>query len=110
MAGMARGVVLQGMQYMSLITINLNVDSQLLEKIMATLKDVQDALDQAAKDATAEKAEVATAIADLNTQIQALKDQIANGSAVTAADLDGLVTKIQGIDAQVKDITVPAQP
>jgi flagellar hook-associated protein FlgK len=76
-------------------------------KIMATLKDVQDALAQAATDATAEKAEVAAAIQVLTDKITALQAQIDAGTAVTSADLDALVTQINGIDAQVKDITVP---
>jgi flagellar hook-associated protein FlgK len=78
--------------------------------IMATLDDVKAALAQAAADATAEKAEVATAIQALNDRIAALQTQIAAGTLVTAADLDALVTQINGIDAQVKDITVPAVP
>lgn len=77
---------------------------------MATLADVKAALAQAAADATAEKAEVATAIKTLSDQIVALQAQIAAGTAVTAADLDDLVTQINGIDTAVKDITVPVAP
>ncbi len=80
------------------------------ESIMATLDDVKAALAQAATDATAEKAEVTAAISALNDTITALQAQIASGSVVTAADLDGLLASIQGIDAQVKDITVPVVP
>ena len=83
---------------------------KILETIMATLKEVQDALAQAAVDATTEKAEVAAAIQSLSDQIKALQDQIAGGAGVTAADLDGLLVSIQGIDQQVRDITVPAVP
>lgn len=43
------------------------------------------------------------AINDLNAQVQALKDQIANGTAVTPADLDDIVTAVH-------DIFVPPAP
>lgn len=68
-------------------------NKQLKELIMATKQEVLDAI-------AAEKQEVITAVNDLNTQIQALKDQIASGSPVTAADLDE-------ITAAVHDIFVP---
>ncbi len=77
---------------------------------MATLEDIQAALAQAAADATAEKAEVAAAIQALNDKITALQGRVGSGGVVTAADLDGVLAQIQGIDAQVKDITVPAAP
>lgn len=77
---------------------------------MATLKDVQDALAQAAVDATAEKAEVTAAIQALKDKIAALQAQIDAGTVVTSADLDAIVASINGIDAQVKDISVPVQP
>ena len=44
-----------------------------------------------------EKAEVTAAVAALNTQIQALQDQVAQGSAVTAADLDEIKAAVQNI-------------
>lgn len=75
---------------------------------MATLQEVKDALAQAATDATAEKLEVAAAIQALSDQIAALQKQIADGTAATPADLDTLLASIASIDAQVKDITVPA--
>ena len=60
---------------------------------MATKQDVLDAI-------AAEKAQVLEGIDSLNTQIQELKDQIAAGSPVTAADLDEIA-------AAVNDIFIP---
>ena len=57
---------------------------------MATLLEVKDAI-------AAEKAEVLAAVTGLNDQVQALKDQIAAGSPVTAADLDDLVSQVHDI-------------
>lgn len=57
---------------------------------MATLQDVKDAI-------AAEKAEITSKLADLDKQIQDLKDQIANGSPVTAADLDEIVSNVHDI-------------
>jgi hypothetical protein len=78
------------------------------ELIMATLADVQAALSLVALAATQEKAEVNTALAALNTTILSLQAQLANGTQVTATDLDTIVGTITGIAAQVADITVPA--
>ena len=49
-----------------------------------------------------EKAQVIDAINELDVQIQALKDQIEAGSAVTAADLDDITTAVH-------DIFIPAE-
>lgn len=62
--------------------------------IMATKADVLQAIAD-------EKAQVTQAITDMNAQIQALKDQIANGTPVTAADLDEIASAVH-------DIFVPA--
>lgn len=61
---------------------------------MATKQEVLDAI-------VAEKAQVLEGLTILNDQIQALKDQIASGTAVTAADLDEIVSA-------VNDIFIPA--
>lgn len=58
--------------------------------IMASKQEVLDAI-------AAEKAEVAQKLTDLETQIQALKDQIAAGSPVTAEDLDEIVAAVNDI-------------
>ncbi len=64
---------------------------------MATKQDVLDAI-AAEKAAVTAKLDAQTAqITDLNTQIQALKDQIANGSPVTPADLDDIVSAVHDI-------------
>jgi len=64
--------------------------------LMATKSEVLQAIAD-------EKAQVSEAINELDVQIQALKDQIANGSAVTAADLDDITTAVH-------DIFVPPEP
>lgn len=51
----------------------------------------------------AEKEQVLTAVSDLNTQIQALKNQIAQGSAVTPADLDGIIAAVNNIFVPTAD-------
>ncbi len=80
-----------------IILLNLIVIIMIIkqgEKIMATKQDVLDAIAQ-------EKTQVMNAVSDLNNQIQALKDQIAAGSPVTAADLDEITNAVH-------DIFVPA--
>ena len=62
----------------------------LRRQLMATKDDVLQAIAD-------EKAQVLTAIEDFNVQIQALKDQIAQGQAVTAADLDDVVNAVHDI-------------
>lgn len=57
---------------------------------MATKQEVLDAV-------AAEHAQVSAAIDDLSTQIQDLKDQIAAGGTVTAADLDDILSAVAGI-------------
>ncbi len=57
---------------------------------MATKQEVLDAIAE-------EKAQVVSAVNDLNTQIQALKDQIANGTPVTSEDLDQIVSAVHDI-------------
>lgn len=64
--------------------------------IMATKQDVLAAI-------AAEKTQVLEAITELENQIQALKDQIAAGTPVTAEDLDDIVSA-------VNDIFIPAPP
>jgi flagellar hook-associated protein FlgK len=61
-----------------------------METIMATLQQVRDAV-------AAEGQEVANRLNELATEIQSLKDQIANGNPVTEADLDTLLTDVQNI-------------
>lgn len=62
---------------------------------MATKQDVLDAI-------AAEKEQVIAAIELLDTQIQALKDQIAAGTAITPADLDDIASAVH-------DIFIPAE-
>jgi len=64
--------------------------NKLRRDIMATLAEVKQAISD-------EKAEVAQALTDLNKQIQDLKDQIANGTPVTASDLDDVISAVHDI-------------
>lgn len=75
--------------------------------VMATLQELNDKLAGLATDIAAEKAQVQAGVTDLKGQIQALKDQIAAGGTITAADLDVAIAKIDAIDAGVKDISEP---
>jgi hypothetical protein len=58
--------------------------------IMASVQDLIDA-------ATAEKAQVSAKLADLTAQVQALRDQIAAGSAATPEQLDQVLEAITNI-------------
>lgn len=60
------------------------------ELIVATKQEVLDAIQ-------AEHEQVLAAVSDFNAQIQALKDQIANGQAATPEDLDEIAAKINDI-------------
>jgi uncharacterized membrane-anchored protein YhcB (DUF1043 family) len=75
--------------------------------IMATQKDLQDAIQQLKDDVATEAAQAAALLKDLGDQIQALKDQLAAGTNVTSADLDALVASVKGVDASVADIVPP---
>jgi len=58
--------------------------------LMATKQEVLDAI-------AAEKAEVTQALNDFGAQIQALKDQLAQGTAITSADLDDIENAVHEI-------------
>ena len=71
---------------------------------MATLKDVKDEIAALKQTVTDEAAEVAA-------KIQALKDQIAQGSAATPEDMDGVLDALKGVQNAVAGIVTPdAQP
>lgn len=57
---------------------------------MANLQDVKDAIAQ-------EKADIAQKLTELNATVEELKAQIANGGAVTPADLDALIASVHDI-------------
>lgn len=76
-------------------------------KLMATLEEVQAAIDTATADAAAEAAEVVAVIQSLSDQITSLQAQLANGTVVTAADLDGLLLRVAGLDSAIKGIVEP---
>jgi hypothetical protein len=60
------------------------------DEIMATLAEVKASI-------AAEAAEVTKKVNDLADEIQALKDALAAGTLVTAADLDDLKASVEGI-------------
>lgn len=76
---------------------------------MTTLSDIKTSLAKLSSDIAAEKAEVSAAVAVLTEQVAALQATLAAGTGVTAEDLDGLMTQINGVNDAVKDIIVPAE-
>ena len=66
------------------------IEANLKEYIMATVQDLVDAI-------AAEKAEVTAKIDALAAEIQALKDQIAQGGTITEAQLDAVLVSVQDI-------------
>lgn len=75
--------------------------------LMATLKDVQASIAKLSTDIAAEKVLVLASIATLNGTIATLQAQLANGTQVSAADLQSLVDSLNGVDVQVQAITTP---
>jgi hypothetical protein len=67
--------------------------------LMATLDDVK----QAISDLQTAAQSVDDGLNRVATEIQALKDQIASGGGVTAADLDGLVVSIQAVKTTLSE-------
>lgn len=63
--------------------------------IMATVQQLQDALN------TLQQA-VDTKQQEVIDEIKSLKDQIAQGGTVTEADLDGLLTTVEGIRTDIE--------
>lgn len=64
--------------------------------IMATLEEVKAAI-------AAEKVEVAAKIAALTASIESLEAELANGTPVTAEDLQALVDGVKGIFVEAED-------
>lgn len=64
---------------------------------MITKQDVLDAIAAEKAEVTAKLDAQTAQVNDLNAQVQALKDQIATGSPVTAADLDEIVAAVHDI-------------
>lgn len=75
---------------------------------MATLKQVQDELDNLTTHIATEAAEVKATIAQLTTEIETLKGQLNTGVGVTAADLDGIVGRLKEMEAGIDGIVTPA--
>ena len=67
-----------------------NLENILKDILMPTVQEIKDAI-------FAEAQEVATKIAELEASIQALKDQIANGSPATEQDLQDILEGVKGI-------------
>lgn len=68
---------------------------------MSTVQDLKDAID-------AERAQVAQAFQEMSDQIQALKDQIADGQVVSQADLDAMVEAVRNIYTPPPAAEVPS--
>lgn len=66
------------------------IETNLKEHIMATVQELVDAI-------AAEKDEVTNKLDALAVEIQALKDQIAQGGTITEAQLDSVLVGIQDI-------------
>lgn len=84
---------------------------------MANLKDVQDAIAALSAAAAAEKVETdanvaasAASIATLTATVASLQGQLANGTSVSAADLQALVDSLNGVSVQVQAISAPIAP
>lgn len=73
-----------------LIIAGILINNNKQEKIMATLDEVKAAIAQ-------EKQEVMDKLASVNAELESLKEQLANGTVVTAADLDELKGLINDI-------------
>ena len=80
---------------------------------MVSKQDVMDALDQTeasaaqeANEAAVQKAAAESEIARLNQQVADLQTQLANGNAVTEADMALILSRVRAIDARVKGIIV----
>ena len=61
-----------------------------LDKIMATVQELQDTI-------AAERAEVGAKLTEMTALIQALRDQVAAGTAATPEQLDELVLAVKDI-------------
>lgn len=75
------------------------------EHIMADIHDVQAKLDSLITATAEERAEVQALLTDLRAEVKTLQDQIANGSVVSQADLDGIATKLDEALASVRAIS-----
>lgn len=79
-------------------------------RTMATVAEIKAELSAVKQAIIDEKAEVDGEFAAHQAQIQALKDQLANGTAVTAEDLDELLTAAKELRTGVADISTPTVP
>lgn len=80
---------------------------------LATLEEVQasiDALSTAVDTETAELSTLATELSTANQEIADLTAKVNSGSNVTAADLDGLSTRLKGITDKASAAVAAVQP
>ena len=75
---------------------------------MTAASDVTAAIATLSADLTAKQDELSVGIKALIDDITAL--QASSNGAATSADLDGFISSLQGLDATVKAIPVPAVP
>ncbi len=79
-------------------------------EIMATLKDVQNKIDELKGIVTTEAEEVSSAVASLKQTIADLQTQIAKGVPATTEDLDGLISQLGGVESSVSNIIDASAP
>jgi predicted nucleic acid-binding Zn-ribbon protein len=82
------------------------------EKIMASLQDVVEAVDQDKQGVEAAAARLTADLQALSQQITDLQAQIASGAGVTSADLDALKAGVDAVtgEAAAIDPTAPPAP
>lgn len=76
-------------------------------RLMATIEEVQGKLGAIETAIAEERTEVQGLLQGLRDQIQALQDQIANGTVVTQEQLDGLAASADAIVDRVRSISEP---
>lgn len=80
--------------WLSAMTVAALLWKRKVEKTMATLSE---AIDAVVATAETEKVEVQAALGVLKSEIEALREQIANGVQVTDAQLSTLLNSVNGI-------------
>jgi uncharacterized protein YPO0396 len=75
-----------------------------IDQLRKEMRRMQVDLTQLRADVDALKTETAAALERVAVDVQALKDQIAEGSGVTQADIDGIASGIEGVIASIKGL------
>jgi hypothetical protein len=75
-----------------------------IEQLRKEMKRMQVDLTKLRADVETLKTETAAALTRVAEDVQALKDQIAEGGGVTQADIDGIATGIEGVINSIKGL------